>query len=159
MRILITTHVREDFRDVFARFDRSLFKALAPPFPPIKLMRFDGSRKGDEVHINMYMPGEAPHWISLITEDGEDQDQCWFVDEGKRLPFFIKSWRHRHIIRRAQAADENARGTLIIDDIEYQGRPGPLGYLLYPALYLQFLYRKPVYRRLFGTPDPTPGPS
>jgi hypothetical protein len=53
MRIRITTLVTQNYRQVADRFDQNLFKALNPPFPPVKLLRFDGSRKGDEVHLQL----------------------------------------------------------------------------------------------------------
>ena len=38
---------------------------------------------------------------------------------------------------------------MIIDEIEYRAPNLLLGRVLWPALYLQFLYRRPVYRRFF----------
>ena len=47
------------------------------------------------------------------------------------------------IRRRGDQAD-------IIDDIHFEGRIPLLTVLMYPLLYLQFLYRKPIYRRYFN---------
>ena len=39
--------------EVFERFNQDLFLALAPKFPPSKLLRFDGCKTGDIVEIEM----------------------------------------------------------------------------------------------------------
>ncbi|MBD0260611.1 MAG: hypothetical protein ICV83_33250, partial [Cytophagales bacterium] len=53
-------------------------------------------------------------------------------------------WRHRHEIR------QHGTGSLIVDDVSFRSPNRLLDWLLYPVMYLQFAYRKPVYRRLFG---------
>ena len=141
MRLQVTTRVNQEFRRSFSRFGRELFLQLNPPFPPVRLLRFDGMQPGDEVHLELNFLFRKEIWISVITELVETEDEIYFVDEGRQLPFMFRSWRHLHrLIRQGEQ-------TLIVDDITYQGRIKLLDYLLYPVLKLQFLYRRPVYRR------------
>ena len=126
------------------RFDRDLFMALAPPFPKIELVSFTGSKKGDQVKIKFLAPVNTT-WVSDITEHGEDAQQAWFVDEGTTLPYPLKSWKHRHIVHKI---DEN--NSEIIDDITFEGTNKLISLLLYPALYIGFSQRKPIYRRYFS---------
>jgi ligand-binding SRPBCC domain-containing protein len=148
MNFQIRTPVGQDYRQVWLGFNRDLFSALAPPFPPVRLLRFDGSLRGDEVHLELNFVFFRQLWVSLITDQHEGPTEIYFVDEGTKLPFFLKSWRHRHGIVRA------GTGAVIIDDITFQS-PGWLpSFLLFPTLYLQFWYRKPIYRRLFGPSGP-----
>ena len=42
----------------------------------------------------------------------------------------------------------------IIDEIEFRTPTILTDYIFYPILYLQFLYRKPIYQRIFKTPNP-----
>ena len=141
MRLQVTTRVNQEFRRSFSRFGRELFLQLNPPFPPVRLLRFDGMQPGDEVHLELNFLFRKEIWISVITELVETDDEIYFVDEGRQLPFMFRSWRHLHrLIRQGEQ-------TLIVDDITYQGRIKLLDYLLYPVLKLQFLYRRPVYRR------------
>ncbi|MCB0293062.1 MAG: hypothetical protein KDH97_22605, partial [Calditrichaeota bacterium] len=92
-------------------------------------------------HLELNFLFRKEIWISVITELVETEDEIYFVDEGRQLPFMFRSWRHWHrLIRQGEQ-------TLIVDDITYQGRIKLLDYLLYPVLKLQFLYRRPVYRR------------
>lgn len=142
MRIKIFTRVEADYRKVFAKFDQHLFLKLNPPLMPVILLRFDGMNVNDEVHLELNFPGKKQLWISRITESAADSEEICFVDEGIQLPFFLKSWRHRHrIIRRNGHC-------VIVDDIHYQAAFSLMNYLLYPILLLQFLYRKPIYKRL-----------
>lgn len=144
MRIIIKTEVGQSAKQVFAGFNRELFLKLNPPFPPVRLLQFDGCQREDWVKLELNFIFFKQTWESLITESEESEQEIYFVDEGKKLPFFLKFWRHRHRIVTA-----NDKSSYIIDDIEYRAPFTLLTYLLYPVLYLQFLYRKPIYRRVF----------
>ena len=143
MKLTIKTQVEQDYLTVKNGFDASLFKKLSPPFPPVKLLRFDGSKKGDVVSLELNFLAFKQTWISKITEDQTNEKEFYFVDEGVKLPFFLKSWRHKHRI--IQSGDQS----IIRDEIQYQAPFGLLTLLLYPALLLQFAYRIPVYKKIF----------
>jgi ligand-binding SRPBCC domain-containing protein len=145
MEIIIKTYVNQPLQSVWQGFDENLFVKLAPPFPPVRLLRFDGSEKGNEVHLELNFLLFRQTWVSLITENVKTDDQIYFVDEGIKLPFFIKYWKHRHrIIKHI----DKGKGTqsLIIDEVEFKSW---LGWLIYPVLYFQFWYRKGIYEEIF----------
>ena len=146
MKIVINTPVHQPIEHVWKGFNRELFSQLAPPFPPINLLRFDGSEQGNEVHIELNFLFFKQMWVSLITEHRKTGDEIYFIDEGIRLPFFLKSWRHKHSLVKISNTQEKYQ-TLIIDEIEFES---PLGILIYPALYLQFVYRQPIYQKIFS---------
>lgn len=143
MKINISTKVEKSYLEVKEGFNDSLFLKLNPPFPPVKLLRFDGSSKGDIVMLELNLLLFKQKWISEITDDHTDEQEFYFIDEGTTLPFFLKKWKHKHRIIKQK------NGSIIKDEIEYQGPAGILTLLLYPVLYLQFLYRKPVYQKIF----------
>lgn len=143
MRFIINTEVSAELQQVWADFNEHLFQALAPPFPPIRLLRFDGSLKNDEVHLELNFLLFKQVWISKITEQAAIKNEIYFVDEGIKLPFFLGYWRHKHLMQ------ATPNGTRITDDITFEAPVKALSWLLFPALYLQFLYRKPVYKRYF----------
>lgn len=143
MKITIETWVSAPLHQVADGFNESLFKKLSPPFPPVKLLQFDGSKTGDLVSLELNFIFFKQKWTSEITEDGLSETEFFFVDEGVELPFFLKKWKHRHRIIRQES------GSLIRDEISYAGPNGLLTLVLFPALYLQFLYRKPIYKKLF----------
>jgi ligand-binding SRPBCC domain-containing protein len=144
MKLRIRTSVHQSYRQVWAGFDRNLFLRLNPPFPPVQVLRFDGCHTGDEVHLELDFLLFRQTWKSKIVDQQMSAEEIYFVDEGFQLPFFLKYWRHRHrILRRGSQAE-------IVDDIAFRTPFFLFDYLLYPVMYLQFAYRKPIYRKVFG---------
>ncbi|MCB1169153.1 MAG: hypothetical protein KDK25_02410 [Leptospiraceae bacterium] len=146
--IEIHTIVPTDPDTVRRSLNRRLFEALNPPFPPVKVLRFDGTDKGGITHLSLNFFLFKQEWISENTESesGRDGAGFHFVDEGRKLPFFLAFWRHSHIFAEIPG-DTELSFTRITDRIEYRGR-GLMGLFLQPILILQFKYRKPVYRKI-----------
>ncbi|MFN8355820.1 MAG: hypothetical protein U0Y10_15290 [Spirosomataceae bacterium] len=144
MRIVITTPVRQSIQQVWNGFTVDLFKQLSPPFPPVKVLRFEGSLTGNEVAIELNFGVFSQQWISKITSHHIGVDEIYFVDEGTQLPFFLRYWHHKHRL-------VNRQGTcVIIDEITFRTPSGLTDLIFYPILYAQFLYRKPIYRKIFS---------
>lgn len=143
MKILIQTQVEQSYLDVKSGFNESLFKELNPPFPPVKLLRFDGSNKGDVVALELNFIFFRQRWVSNIIADHTSDKEFYFIDEGVELPFFLKTWRHKHRVI------SNGIGSIICDEIDFEAPLRILSFLLFPVLWLQFSFRKPVYRRYF----------
>lgn len=144
MHLKISTKVKKSYLEVKEGFNRDLFMKLNPPFPPVNLIEFGGCEKGDNVHLKLNFILFKQDWISLITFDNTDEHVFEFIDEGTKLPFFLKKWRHHHIV---QKSEEGA--SLVIDDISFKAPFLLMDYLLFPVLWLQFVYRKPIYKKLF----------
>jgi ligand-binding SRPBCC domain-containing protein len=146
MNITLHTAVAQPPAEVMAGFTRELFVALAPPFPRLEVQHFDGCRRGDRVEIVLNTLVKRLPWTSLITEDGVQPDGThFFVDEGQVLPPPLRYWRHRHLIQPGPNG-----GSIIVDDLEYRTASPLLDRLLYPAMWAQFAWRKPIYRRWFA---------
>jgi ligand-binding SRPBCC domain-containing protein len=143
MKITIKTKVEQDYLEVKQGFNKDLFLKLNPPFPPVKLLRFDGCRRGDKVSLELNFILFKQIWTSIITADRTDGQEFFFVDEGKKLPFFLRFWKHKHRVLRQDS------GAIIVDEINFSARLKILSPLLYPALYAQFWYRKPIYKKIF----------
>ena len=88
----------------------------------------------------------------LITPMTQEQEIDWggvknnvnyFVDQGVELPFFLKRWKHKHRVI------SSGTGSVIRDEIEFEAPFWLMNYILFPVLWLQFSYRKPIYRRIF----------
>lgn len=144
MHIILKTQVEQDIKSVFEGFDRELFIRLKPPGIGLKLLRFDGCRAGDIVELELNFGLFRQKWTSRITEFIENENEIYFVDEaeGKELPFFLSKWKHCHRIIK------NGNGSDIVDDIHYSSPMG-LTLLMYPAIWAQMAWRKPVYRKTF----------
>ncbi|MBB6326557.1 ligand-binding SRPBCC domain-containing protein [Algoriphagus iocasae] len=143
MKIKIKTKVEQDYLSVKEGFNESLFKKLSPPFPPVKLIRFDGSQKGDLVALELNFLLFRQNWVSEIIEDQTDNKEFYFIDKGIELPFFLKSWTHNHRVIK------KGNGSIIQDEISFQAPFFLLTLLLYPAMLLQFGYRIPIYKKIF----------
>ncbi|WP_428655055.1 SRPBCC family protein [Runella sp.] len=144
MKLILRTSVQQSFQEVWKGFNETLFRRLNPPFPPVRVVRFDGCSKGDTVELELNFLLFKQRWKSEITEQQSDSTEIFFIDQGIKLPFFLRYWRHRHrIIKDGEHA-------VIADEIEFRTPFFLTDYLFYPLLYGQFLYRKPVYRKVFS---------
>ncbi|GHE54714.1 MULTISPECIES: SRPBCC family protein [Roseivirga] len=144
MRIRLSTPVQKPLDQVVQGFNEDLFKRLSPPFPKVKVIQFDGCRKGHIVALRLDFLLFKQWWTSTITEDQEDSGQFYFIDEGTKIPAPLKHWRHKHLL------EKNGEGTIITDDVYYTTGLWFLDILLYPLLAIQFIYRKPIYKNIFG---------
>ena len=144
MNIVFKTKVKGNYKAVMERFDRDLFEALKPSQGEMEIIEFTGSKKGDRVHIRFVKPLKA-EWLSLITADGVDENEAYFIDEGETLPFPLSYWQHKHIV---QKIDETH--SLIIDDITFKAGNPIMTALMYPAMYIGFAPRAKIYRSYFG---------
>lgn len=147
MHIRIESRIHNISADeVFAHFNEELFLALAPKFPPSKLLRFDGCKTGDIVEIEMQLPiiGKQ-YWTSKITQHSSDKFvRHFFRDQGIKLPFFLSSWQHDHII------EQHENDVIIVDDIHYKAKFPIPDFLIYPQLYKTFSIRTKIYKSFFN---------
>lgn len=145
MKFQLRTVVPGNPKAVFERFDRELLVLLSPPGMKLDLRRFDHPPLvGGRVQIEVKMLGLVKHyWDNAFTEYHVSESECYFVDEGLKMPFPIKYWRHKHLIIQHESGSE------IVDDISYKTGFFLSDWLLFPIVWLQFLYRKPIYRKFF----------
>ena len=141
MRITLRSVVNGNFKDVYKAFDRLLFEFLLPP--GAKVIRFDGSARGNIVHLTFSFPLYS-EWISEITEENELEDHCYFIDEGRKVPLGITFWKHKHVVRK----DDNR--SVIEDHIEFSTGNKLLDLIYYPGLFLAFSPRKRLYQKYFN---------
>lgn len=143
MKLKIETEVEQGYLDVKAGFDESLFRKLSPPFPPVKVLRFDGCERGNLVILELNFLLFKQLWTSEITADHTDDSEFFFIDEGVKLPFFLKKWKHKHKVISTGIQSK------IVDEIEFEAPFFWMNWAMYPLLWLQFAYRKPIYRKVF----------
>ena len=143
MNIQLKTKVDGNYKDIINQFDRQLFEALKPKHGKMEIVKFTGSKKGDLVHLQFLSPIKT-EWISEITEDGENEKEAYFIDEGVKLPFPLSYWQHKHIV---QKITEDT--SYIIDDMTFKGSNFLFTLFLFPALYIAFYPRKSIYKSYF----------
>ena len=143
MEIKLHTTVEKDYQEVFSGFNKDLFIKLLPSFPKMRLLRFDGCQKGDQVHLSFKLFGTTQRWESEIIEENIGQNENYFIDQGIKLPFFLVYWEHTHRISR------QSHGTLISDEIFFRSANFLTDLLLYPILFQSFMARKRIYKKYF----------
>ena len=146
MKLTVRTTVQQPYLKVKEGFNEALFRKLNPPFPKVNLRRFDGCEKGDVVDMELEFLLFQQEWESHITDNDTTADYFFFQDEGKKLPFFLKHWKHRHWVKKIDAYSSQ-----IIDDVFFSTGNYLTDLLLFPVMKAQFLYRQPVYRKVFGS--------
>ena len=142
MKIKICSPVSRSYSEVFSGFSGDLFEYLAPK-GQLKLLRFDGCKKGDIIEIQFLKPLKA-FWRSEIVNTNFTEQEASFIDQGTVLPYGIKVWNHQHIVRKT---GENS--CEIIDEIDYQGLNFFVTLFHFVPLYLSFYQRKSKYCSFF----------
>lgn len=142
MKLLVRTEIKNDFKKVIDAFDEDLFLALNPPFPFVTLTTFDGCKEGDKVSLVLDFVLFKQTWTSVIVSDDLSDDGFVFVDEGVELPFFLESWRHEHGI---MSKEDGV--TVVSDNIAFTTPWWIPAWLMFPAMYFQFKYRQPIYKK------------
>lgn len=140
----VTTYIRLPLSEVTRRFDRKLFDYLAPAFPKLKILRYDGQHRGDQIQLKVgFWPIFLP-WDILIADSWDESDRWGFIDQGLRLPPPLTAWRHEH---RVELQPDGT--TAIIDNVGFRIGPLWLSRLCAPLIRKQFEARRPLYERYF----------
>ena len=129
------------------QFDKTLLAKLAPPFPIARIIQFDGCKEKDQVSIELDFLIYKTRWDSVITSEHSDATSFVFVDEGTKVPFGIKQWKHEH---RMESISENE--SVVIDKIHFQTNYKLLDWLLFPLLWGMIAYRFPLYKKHLHQP-------
>ncbi|MBP6303496.1 MAG: hypothetical protein KBB37_09305 [Bacteroidia bacterium] len=143
MQIKVKTPVRESRSKVWSAFNRELFLALAPPYPKVELLRFDGCSVNDEVHLLLKLGFAQLPWNARIVDEGSTETTTYFIDKGIVLPFPLQSWVHVHLI------EDNGTGCTITDEVTFTTGNGLVDLFIYPFLFPTIYFRKFIYRRIF----------
>lgn len=143
MKIILKSKVKKDFRLVADGYNETLFRYLLPPFGLASLVRYDGQKPGDIVHIRFRIPLFNDFKV-VIRDVWTSPKEYRFVDRGLMMPFGMKFWQHTH-----RVVSLKERSTALIDLIEYQTPWWLTDLLLFPLLFLFFLPRTWQYRRYY----------
>lgn len=144
MKFKIKTNVAQSFIDADKSFNKDFLVKLNPQFPPFQILRFDGIEDGAEIHVKLNFGLFTQLWKYTITDVKENDTEWSFVDEGIKTPFFLTYWHHHF-----QMLNKND-SMVILDTVAFKTPFVLLDYILYPWLYIHFLYRKPIYKKRFN---------
>lgn len=128
-------------QNVYRVFTNELLTALSPPFAKPVTRHYGGNRPGNRLHFTLRTPLGRKDWKGKVTEEGHTETEIYFVDEGLEMPFGLTHWRHKHRLLKTPT------GTQIRDEVQFETKNSLLTALLFPVLWAQFLYRKPLYAK------------
>jgi ligand-binding SRPBCC domain-containing protein len=142
-KIFVRCRVHSTFQKVVDGFNRQLLESLSPDLMQLRILRYDGQKTGDCFTMQMGPPLLNIRWEGRVTAAGQTPATFWFEDEGLKLPFPLKAWRHRHVVRKA--GDE----AVIMDIVSYTTGNRILDILCFPFLKAMFRGRIKKYQRYF----------
>lgn len=137
----VRTRINAPMQDVWTQFDAALLSKLSPPFPKVRIVRFDGCQTGDLVSLELNLLVAKLIWTSQITDSIQNEDFCAFVDEGVKMPFGLTAWRHEHRIEK-----HDLKSCTIVDQISFKTNYLLLDFLLFPLFWGMIVYRIPLYK-------------
>ncbi|MCX2744748.1 hypothetical protein OO013_12770 [Mangrovivirga sp. M17] len=108
----------------------------------MSVLRFDGIKKGGITHLKLNFLIFKQEWISYNTHSASSTKGFYFIDKGKKLPFPLKRWKHRHIVF-------GKNSSCIIDRVMYSTGIKLIDLALFPAMWLMFYARKPSYKSYY----------
>jgi ligand-binding SRPBCC domain-containing protein len=144
MRIKLKSQIAAPYELVQRNFDKELFRYLLPPSFVASLTRYDGAAPGNEVHVQFHVPWKSL-WISRIIQTEQSANFFYFIDEGIRLPFGLRTWKHRHSVIKMDDVK-----TEIVDDIHFGTQNKMMDLWAWPILFLAFYPRKWQYQSFFS---------
>lgn len=144
-RLIFECAVPAAFEKVIGRFDINLFRALCPAFPKVRIIRFDGIAEGDLVELCLDLFLVKWQWSGKVVSFIQMEDELRFVDSGLKLPPFLGTWLHAHIVKRSGS------GSIITDEISFSPAPGWPAFLVKWMIRMQMQPRKKIYRKYFAS--------
>lgn len=142
MRFTVTSDVRGvSPREAYSVFTDQLLTTLSPPFAKPVTRLYEGNRPGHRLHFILHTPLGAKTWTGKVTEEQVSEAEIYFIDEGAEMPFGLTYWRHKHRLIKTN------EGTRIRDEVQFETKNSFLAFFLFPVLWFQLLYRKPMYEK------------
>jgi len=143
VKFVVESKIRDvNIQDVYSVFDFRLLTALSPPMMKPEAKIYEGNKLGDQLYFVIRTPIGGFPWKGKVTEESITENEIYFVDEGTEMAFGMSTWKHKH--RLIKIND----GTLIRDEVFFDTKNRLLKYVLLPGVWMQFLYRKPLYEKI-----------
>ena len=128
--------------EVYSIFDFELLSALSPPFVKTEALVYEGNKTGDRIAFMLHSPLGRWNWTGRITENHISENVIYFTDEGEKMPLGLTAWKHTHKLIKSD------KGCTIEDRIVYQGKNHFHTVFIFPLIWSQFIYRKPLYEAI-----------
>ena len=133
---------RTDFKKVVEAFSDISFVKFLTYLQPIRIIDWSGIDNSQLAFFKLWFFG----WKNFKVKHFDyktSSNELSFIDKGVELPLGIKTWNHKHIVRR------NKKVTTIIDILDIEHTNIAIGYILFPVLVFPILIRKFLYKMYF----------
>ncbi|MBN2694855.1 hypothetical protein JXR93_09355 [bacterium] len=130
MKIEIKHKISGDLKAQFKKMNKELFMFLNPRFIPLKIDVFEEISKNSIFRLKVMFF----RWDGVISEYVIDDNESYFVDEGVKLPFPLKKWRHKHILKKID------NELFLIEDVEVDS------YFIFRP-FVKYFFRKMLEKR------------
>ena len=133
-----------DPMDVVRCFHSHKFIEFLTLGQPVKIESWKGIDNNKEASFLFWFFGWRK--MSVVHKNYSlNREYLSFEDIGVTLPFGLKSWKHRHVVKPYKT------GTLIIDQISLEEKNNNLKkYLIYPLMLFPIIIRKITYKIWFN---------
>lgn len=128
--------------ETYSVFDVNLLVKLSPFWLKPKPQIYEGNKPGNRLIFLLKTPFGKRKWEGVVTEEKYTDHEISFVDEGTKMPFGLKKWRHNHRIRAI------SDGVLIRDEVGFSTGFLLLDIAFLPGIWSMFIYRKPRYPKI-----------
>ncbi|MBI45655.1 MAG: hypothetical protein CMG66_05790 [Candidatus Marinimicrobia bacterium] len=109
---------------------------------PIKIIHWGGIENNKIAFFKLWFLGWRNFKVTH-TNYKKKSNQLSFIDKGIELPLGLKSWSHKHTIKKNQS------DVLIIDSLNIKHSNKLFGYILYPILIFPIIIRIFLYKIYF----------
>ncbi|RKL68805.1 hypothetical protein CR203_01810 [Salipaludibacillus neizhouensis] len=106
------TELPRSISEVWSFFQTNENLASITAFPKIDILGDKDVKEGASVHLRLDFILLRLHWKGRITKV---VPEAYFMDEGEKLPFPFKTWRHVHAFK-----ELGSYKTKMIDRVEYE---------------------------------------
>tara|TARA_B110000014_G_scaffold259073_1_gene246209 strand:+ start:1004 stop:1444 length:441 start_codon:yes stop_codon:yes gene_type:complete len=130
------------FKNVSIAFHSIKLVKFLTNFQPVKIIEWSGIQNQKLAYFKLWLFG----WKTFKVKHQEyklNDNELSFIDKGVVLPLGIKSWKHKHIIKR------DGNNTIIKDLVYFSHSNFYIGYLLFPILMFPIIIRILLYKIYF----------
>ena len=103
------TKIDKEFEEVWTFFSTADNLAKITSFPKVRILSDPSTTPGNTIKMQFNFFIFRISWHSKITK----KEQTYFIDEGEKLPFPFKEWKHTHKFK------EDGKLTVMTDIVEY----------------------------------------
>ena len=131
-----------DFNLVNKAFNDINFVKFLTSFQPVKIINWSGIEDDKMAFFKLWFLG----WNNFKVKHSnyiKNKNELSFIDEGVELPLGLRSWHHKHIVKK------KGNGTIIIDSLTIEHSNRLIGYILFPMFISPIIIRKILYRIYF----------